>query len=68
MIVNFIMSYCFILRWQCDVSMEIFRGQGVSLLPPFIALFSCFELDAPQGVCFAHVGRDFASASQPDLC
>jgi hypothetical protein len=34
MTVNFIMSYCFILLWHCDVWVENLSCQGASLSPP----------------------------------
>jgi hypothetical protein len=33
MIVSFITPYCFVLSWQCDVSVEVLRFQGLSMWP-----------------------------------
>jgi hypothetical protein len=70
MIVTFIM-YCFVLRWECNVLVEIWRCKGATWSPPYASSVQVSELqvqgDSPQAECFAYVERDFVSASQPNL-
>jgi hypothetical protein len=57
MITTFIPLYCFVLRWQCDVSVEISRCQGASLLPP-CSSNSKSEGKAAQAACVTHVAAN----------
>jgi hypothetical protein len=75
MIVNFITSYCFVLRSPCDVSVEISRCKGsisLQIVASLAALYNHkfskfkFEGDLTQAEFVANVEKGFVSASQPN--
>jgi hypothetical protein len=69
MFVIYIMSYCFVLLWQCYDSLEILRCQGAISSPRRVSTIISLrtrgsKATRPQAECFAHVETDVKSANQ----